>query len=150
MLDLIIVGAGVAGLSASVYAQRAALEARTLERDGMGGGQLAEAVQVENYPGMTQISGFDLAQAMRRHAEALGSVFETAEVLRLIQRQSHWEVQCADGTRYKARAVIAAAGIAGQRRAGQRIIRRNDAQLDQRIHRGDKPGGMAAGICDTL
>lgn len=115
MLDLIIVGAGVAGLSASVYAQRAALEARTLERDGMGGGQLAEAVQVENYPGMTQISGFDLAQAMRRHAEALGSVFETAEVLRLIQRQSHWEVQCADGTRYKARAVIAAMGTQRRR-----------------------------------
>ena len=78
MLDLIIVGAGVAGLSASVYAQRAALEARTLERDGMGGGQLAEAVQVENYPGMTHIYGFDLEQAMRRHSEALGSVFETA------------------------------------------------------------------------
>lgn len=110
MLDVVIVGAGPAGLSASVYAKRAALKALTLERDGMGGGQLAEAVQVENYPGFAQISGFDLAQAMRRHAEALGGAFETGEVSHVVQKQSHWEVQCADGTQYEARTVIAAAG----------------------------------------
>lgn len=115
MLDLVIIGAGAAGLSASIYAQRAALEARTLERDGVGGGQLAEAVQVDNYPGFARISGFALTQAMRRHAEALGSVFETAEAVRVARAGADWEVQCADGVRYRARAVIAATGTQRRR-----------------------------------
>lgn len=110
MLDLIIIGAGTAGLSASIYACRAGLAVRTLERNGMGGGQLADAVQVENYPGFAQISGFDLTQKMREHAEALGSVLETADVSRLIWKQNYWEVESTNGKQYEARAVIAAMG----------------------------------------
>lgn len=109
MLDLIIIGAGPAGLSAAIYAQRAALNACTLEREGAGG-QIADAVDVENYPGFSQISGYDLAQAMHTHAQSLGAVFEAAEVSALMRRESHWDVRCADGKILSARAVIAATG----------------------------------------
>lgn len=114
MLDLVIIGAGPAGLSAAVYAQRAALRTRMLEPEGTGG-QLADAVEVENYPGIAQISGYDLAQAMQAHAEALGSTLETAGVKNLVWRESHWEVRCTDGRIYAARAVIAATGTQRRR-----------------------------------
>lgn len=110
MLDLVIIGAGPAGLSASIYAQRAALRTVILEHEGAGGGQIADAVQVENYPGFLQISGLELAEQMRRHAEHLGAAFRRGEAARLEHCGSHWNVVCTDGTALTAKAVIAASG----------------------------------------
>lgn len=109
MLDLMIIGAGPAGLSAAVYAQRAALDTCVLEQY-TAGGQIAEAVDVENYPGIASITGSELAQRMEQHAQALGSTLRTAEVVSLLRRASGWDAVCADGKIVSARAVIAATG----------------------------------------
>ena len=109
MLDVMIIGAGPAGLSAAVYAQRAALDARILEQ-GMAGGQLAAALDVDNYPGIASVSGAELARRMQQHAEALGSRLQAAQVIALHAYAAHWEAVCADGQTVCARAVIAATG----------------------------------------
>ena len=74
--DLIIIGSGPAGLSAAVYAQRAELDTVVIERNMMSGGQILNTYEVDNYPGLPGISGFDLGMKLREHAEKLGAEFE--------------------------------------------------------------------------
>lgn len=80
MLDLIIVGAGTAGLSAAIYATRAGLSTLVIER-AMYGGQITVSPEVDNYPGIPHTSGAELAQSMYQQAEDLGAqfAFETVE-----------------------------------------------------------------------
>ena len=59
MYDLIIIGAGPAGLSASIYAKRAMLNTLLIEKNYMGGGQIVNTYEVDNYPGLPSINGFD-------------------------------------------------------------------------------------------
>lgn len=68
---LIIIGAGPAGLTASIYAARAGLSPLVLEK-GLVGGQVAVSSIVENYPGYSSITGAELSQKMRDHAQSLG------------------------------------------------------------------------------
>lgn len=72
MTDLIIIGAGPAGLTAAVYGLRAGLSVLVLE-EGMTGGQLAVSAQVENYPSWPKISGWELAQKITEQATAAGA-----------------------------------------------------------------------------
>ena len=83
MYDSIIIGAGPAGLSAAVYAARAELKFLVLEREMMSGGQIINTYEVDNYPGLFHMSGFDLAMKLREHADALGTSFVTGEVERI-------------------------------------------------------------------
>lgn len=76
MYDLIIIGAGPAGLSAAVYGRRAGFELLVVEQTPMGGGQVVDTYEVDNYLGMPGINGFDLAQKFRGHADGLGAVFQ--------------------------------------------------------------------------
>jgi thioredoxin reductase (NADPH) len=69
--EVIIVGGGPAGLTAGLYCKRAALETVLLER-GLLGGQIAISKEVENHPGLENITGFDLAEKMVRHAQGAG------------------------------------------------------------------------------
>jgi thioredoxin reductase (NADPH) len=71
---LIILGGGPAGLTASIYADRAGVDALTIEQ-GNFGGQVTTTDLVDNYPGIENVSGFDLAEKMRAHAEHLGAHF---------------------------------------------------------------------------
>lgn len=83
MEDLIIIGAGPAGLSAGLYAARARLKTLVLERLSPGG-QVLMTDWVENYPGFPDgISGFELVDKMRRQAEKFGLIIENQEVKRL-------------------------------------------------------------------
>jgi thioredoxin reductase (NADPH) len=75
MLDTVIIGSGSAGLSASVYACREALDFVTIEKDYMGTGQIALSERVDNYLGLYGENGFDLGEKFRSHAEALGTKF---------------------------------------------------------------------------
>lgn len=109
MHDLIIVGAGPAGLSAAIYAQRAELDAIVLERAVMSGGQIINTYEVDNYPGLPGMNGFDLAQAFREHAQRLGASFVTDEVTKLTRTEDGFLLQ-GKNAEYEARAVIAAAG----------------------------------------
>lgn len=80
MYDVVIVGSGPAGLSAAIYAKRAGLKALTLEKNPMSGGQVLNTYEVDNYPGLPGINGFDLAEKFRGHADKLGCEFKEAEV----------------------------------------------------------------------
>ncbi len=73
--DLVIVGAGPAGLAASIYADRAAIDCLTIEQ-GTFGGQLGLTDLIDNYPGIEEVSGYELAEKMHAHAEHLGARFE--------------------------------------------------------------------------
>lgn len=80
--DLIILGAGPAGLTAAVYAKRAGLDAVILEK-GAVGGQITMTNEVENWPGIKNISGFDLSASLQEHAEHLGAEFRAVDIMGL-------------------------------------------------------------------
>src|SRR5699024_7066137 len=73
--DVIIVGAGPAGMTAAVYASRANLSTVMIER-GMPGGQMANTEDVENFPGFDLITGPDLSTKMFTHAQKFGAKYE--------------------------------------------------------------------------
>lgn len=81
MYDVVIVGSGPAGLSASIYAKRAGLSALTLEKNPMSGGQVLNTYEVDNYLGLPGINGFDLGMKFREHADKLGCEFKEASLL---------------------------------------------------------------------
>ena len=72
MLDLVVIGAGPAGLTAAVYGLRAGLSVLVLE-EGVTGGQLAVSAEVENYPSWQKISGWELAEKIAGQATVAGA-----------------------------------------------------------------------------
>ena len=80
LYDMIIVGSGPAGLSAAIYAQRARLDTLVIEKDMVSGGQVLTTYEVDNYPGLPGINGFDLGTKLREHADKLGTRFVTDDV----------------------------------------------------------------------
>lgn len=77
--ELIILGAGPAGLTAAIYAQRSGLDALLLEK-GAVGGQVTTTSDVENWPGAKRISGFDLVRSLQEHAEHFEADIRTADL----------------------------------------------------------------------
>lgn len=109
MYDLIIIGAGPAGLTAAIYAKRAMLSALLIERNYMGGGQIINTYEVDNYPGLPGISGFDLGQKMSDHADKFGIEKVSTEALSIDVTGDIKTVTTDDGT-YEAKAMIIATG----------------------------------------
>lgn len=109
MFDLIIIGTGPAGLSAAIYAQRAELKMKVIEQKPMSGGQIVDTYEVDNYPGIPGINGFDLAMKMREHAEKLGVEFTNEEVLELEALGEVKRVKTNEDI-YEAKTVIVATG----------------------------------------
>jgi thioredoxin reductase (NADPH) len=107
--DLIIVGGGPGGLSAGIYAKRAALDAVLLEK-GVPGGQVALTKGVENYPGILEISGFDLCEKFVEHAKSYGLEIVQQEVVAVDPGLDFHSVRLADGSILNAHAIILAAG----------------------------------------
>ena len=66
LYDVIIIGSGPAGLAAAIYARRACLESLVLEKEYMSGGQVLNTYEVDNYPGLPGIGGFDLGMKRRK------------------------------------------------------------------------------------
>ncbi|MGB6836990.1 MAG: thioredoxin-disulfide reductase [Dehalococcoidia bacterium] len=107
--DIIIIGAGPAGLAAGLYAGRARRRTVVLER-GVTGGQIALADLVENYPGFPEgVNGFDLAQAMQQQAEKYGTEMQYVEVTGLERQDRMHLVKTSEGD-YLAKAVIITSG----------------------------------------
>lgn len=107
--DLIIVGGGPAGLTAGIYAMRAALKTVLVER-GLPGGQAAITKEVENYPGFIEIGGFDLCEKFLQHAKWYDlEILEKEATATKPGIESH-SVCLSDGTVLKAHAVILATG----------------------------------------
>lgn len=115
--DLVIVGAGPAGLTASIYATRALLDHVVLEQESVGG-QVVLTNDIDNYPGLPHVSGFDLGDAMKSQAEDLGSQILSEPLLSLAHNKETglFELESAK-SRYEAKAVIMASG-AVPRKAG--------------------------------
>lgn len=109
MKDLIIIGAGPGGLSASVYAKRAGLDALTLEAQPISGGQVLNTYSVDNYLGFSGIGGFELGNKFREHADDLGCPIEEAEVKDIRKTENGFEVISRKET-YEAKAVVLALG----------------------------------------
>ena len=116
LYDVIIIGSGPAGLAAAIYARRAGLGSLVLEKEYVSGGQVLNTYEVDNYPGMSGIGGFDLGMKLKEHADQLGATFITGEVKGLRRESSIITVETAKAT-YRAKAVIIAAG-AGHRKLG--------------------------------
>ena len=108
--DLIIVGAGPAGLTAAMYAGRGMLQAITIER-GAPGGELLNTDLIEDYPGFESVKGWELAQKMAEHAKKFGAEIMTDTVEKVRKADDGWfDVVTARGKTYRAPAVILTAG----------------------------------------
>ena len=111
MHDLIIIGAGPAGLSAAIYAARAELDYVLIEENFVNGGQIIDTYEIDNYPGLPGISGMELAEKMAEHAEKLGAEVVNAAVEGLELDGPVKKVMTDKGT-FEAKAVIIASGAA--------------------------------------
>src|SRR5204862_4255774 len=108
--DVVIVGAGPAGLCAAMYAGRGMLKAVTIER-GAPGGELLNTDLIEDYIGFESIKGWDLAQKMSEHARKFGATIVTDTVERVRKAEDGWfDVATSRGVLYRAPAVILTAG----------------------------------------
>lgn len=112
--DLIIIGAGPAGLSASIYASRYKLNHLVL--GAIAGGQLKEIYKLENFPGFVSISGEELIRKMTEQAVNLGAVIKSESVMAInkLERENIWEVESSGG-KQKTKAVILAMGTERKR-----------------------------------
>lgn len=106
--DVIIIGAGPAGMTAAVYTSRANLSTLMLER-GIPGGQMANTEDVENYPGYESILGPELSNKMFEHAKKFGAEYAYGDVKEIIDGKEYKTV-VAGKKEYKARAIIVASG----------------------------------------
>lgn len=113
--DVLIVGAGPAGLTAALYVLRAEKKVLLLERSGFGG-QAALSPRIDNFPGRTAVSGSELADALVEQVLSLGGTFEFASVTGIRRAGTHFEVQTETAV-YPTETVILACG-ARHRRLG--------------------------------
>lgn len=113
MYDVAIIGGGVAGLTAAIYAVRNGHTAVIFERASVGG-QITLTNEVENYPAISSISGFELAANMEKQAATLGAEIRYEEVASLELLGSVKKVVTAEGV-YEARNVILAMGAEPKR-----------------------------------
>ncbi|MBO5564420.1 MAG: thioredoxin-disulfide reductase, partial [Lachnospiraceae bacterium] len=110
MKDLVIIGSGPAGLAAAIYARRAELDFVVLEKAPMSGGQIVDTYEVDNYPGLPGMNGFDLAMAFRGHADKLGAAFESAEVTAIEKKEDGTFLVVTDKDNYETKTIILAMG----------------------------------------
>ena len=108
MYDVIIIGAGAAGLTASIYTTRAEKKVLVLEGKTYGG-QILSSLSIENYPGMYKVSGPDFSKALYEQAKELGAEIEFELVTGVVRTDDGFKVVTEDGE-YRAMAVIIATG----------------------------------------
>ena len=131
--DLIILGAGPAGISAAIYASRARMKTLWLEKQFVPGGQIIDTYEVDNYPGMPGMTGMDLGEAMGEHAKKLG-IEPTRENVRSIENRGDVKIIHTKKHDYVTKTVIFACG-AGHRHLG--------------IPGEEELGGMGVSYCAT-
>ena len=83
MYDLIIIGAGPAGLTGAIYALRANLKVLVLEAKNYGG-QIINASKIVNYPGIKEISGFDFSQVLYEQVKDFGGLIKFEKVIEVL------------------------------------------------------------------
>ena len=110
MKELVIIGSGPAGLTAAIYAKRAGLDFVLYDQDGYGGGQIASAHEVQNFPGLGTLSGEALSEAFLEHAGSLGVSVEFGEITSVEQTEDGFLVKTSDGDDIACKTVISATG----------------------------------------
>lgn len=109
MFDLAIIGGGVAGMTAAIYAARAGMSTVIIEQGGFGG-QAALTAKIENYPSYKEVEGFQLAADMKAQVDALGVESSYAQVKALSKDGDVFTVST-DSSEIEARTVIIANGV---------------------------------------
>lgn len=107
--DVIIIGAGSAGLTASIYAVRSGLKTLVLD-EKLAGGTISDAPKVENYPGFTEISGRELSEKMISQCKNFGVIIRELEPVEKLQLDGETKIVITSNTTYQAKAVILATG----------------------------------------
>jgi thioredoxin reductase (NADPH) len=107
--DVIIIGAGSAGLSAGIYAVRSGLKTLILE-EKLAGGTIADASTVVNYPGFAEISGGELAEKMTSHCRKAGAVIHDLEPVTELDLGCEKKIVKTSRASYEAKAVILSTG----------------------------------------
>src|SRR5919202_5622579 len=98
--DVVIIGAGPAGMAAALYTGRAKLKTLILDRMGAGGGQLLNTELIEDYPGFKSITGDGLARAFEEQITEFGVPIEWGEVTRIEARGNRRVVYTDEGAQY--------------------------------------------------
>ena len=106
--DVIIIGAGPAGMTAAVYTSRANLSTLMIER-GIPGGQMANTEDVENFPGFESILGPDLSNKMFNHAKKFGAEYAYGDIKEIVDGKEYKTVK-AGSKEFKARSIIISTG----------------------------------------
>jgi thioredoxin reductase (NADPH) len=107
--DIIIIGAGSAGLSAGIYAVRSGLKTLVLD-EKFAGGTIADASKVVNYPGFADISGGELAEKMTNHCRSVGATIHDLEPVTELQLEGETKIVKTSRTSYEAKAVVVSMG----------------------------------------
>lgn len=108
--DVVIIGAGMAGLTAALYAGRMNLDVLVLE-NGLVGGQIANATGIENYPGFISVRGSDLISTLQQQAENFGAVIDEFDTIKKVTLRENPKIIETEEKIYHADAVIIASGM---------------------------------------
>ena len=109
MYDLLIIGSGPAGLGAAIYGIRAGLKLAVIDRSSVSGGQVLTTYEVDNYLGLSGMSGSDISDKFREHADKLGVSFIAADVLSIESDDNRKRIHTDKGD-YEAKTIILATG----------------------------------------
>lgn len=109
MYDLLIIGAGPAGMGAAIYAARAGLSAAVIDQSPISGGQVLNTYEVDNYLGLMGETGSGISDKFRAHADKLGTEFITDEVKSVEDKVDKKVVHCSEKD-YEAKALVIATG----------------------------------------
>lgn len=106
MYDTVIIGSGIAGMTSAIYLLRANKKVLILEKKSYGG-QIIDSLEVENYPGFSNISGFDLATSIYNQVKSLGGEFKYEEVISITEDKK----VITRKNQYKSKSIILATGV---------------------------------------
>lgn len=115
ILDVLVIGSGPAGLCAGVYAQRAGLDCVVTETMPMGGGQITNTGDVENYLGFSMINGFELAMKFSEHAEEAEVKVINAKINAVEKQDNIFCSTLENGDKIYSKAVIACTGAVNKK-----------------------------------
>ncbi|MCD8325152.1 MAG: FAD-dependent oxidoreductase [Lachnospiraceae bacterium] len=158
MKDLIIIGAGPAGFSAAVYGLRAGMDLEILEANAMGGGQVLNTYEVDNYLGMPHSNGFDMGMAFQNHVADMGKEPISCDVTEIRRTESGFWISADQGS-MESRTLILACGAANRKLAvpGEEALRGKGvsycATCDGAFYRGQTVavvGGSYTAVEDAI